>query len=331
MSKINIEISNLKKSFEHMSGSITLFKNFNLKIKEGELVALVGPSGSGKSSLLYLLALLDKPTNGKIILNNIDTNKLTNIKKDEIRRKNISIIFQDNNLLTDFTAIENVKMPLIIKSESKEIIKKKAEKILKEMKILDRSNHFPNELSGGQQQRVGIARSLAVEPDIWLLDEPFSALDPLIRKRMQDEFLRIQSKLQKSIVFITHDFQEALRLADRMAIMRDGMIVQIGRPVDLILNPVDDYVREFTTDVPWESVLCASDVCHKTSTSVRGLGRVPAATQIDSLLGYLAKNDKGVAVEAEDGSIIGIATASGVLEALANSSNVPPAQVKGTK
>ena len=160
MSKINIEISNLKKSFEHMSGSITLFKNFNLKIKEGELVALVGPSGSGKSSLLYLLALLDKPTNGKIILNNIDTNKLTNIKKDEIRRKNISIIFQDNNLLTDFTAIENVKMPLIIKSESKEIIKKKAETILKEMKILDRSNHFPIKQSGDEPQRVAIARAL---------------------------------------------------------------------------------------------------------------------------------------------------------------------------
>jgi glycine betaine/proline transport system ATP-binding protein len=113
--------------------------------------------------------------------------------------------------------------------------------------------------------------------------------------------------------------------------MRDGMIVQIGRPVDLILNPVDDYVKEFTTDVPWESVLCASDVCRKTSGSVKGMGRVPAATQIDSLLGYLAKNHKGVAVEAEDGSIIGIATASGVLEALANSSNVPPANVKGTK
>ena len=177
MSKINIEISNLKKSFEHTSGSITLFKNFNLKIKEGELVALVGPSGSGKSSLLYLLALLDKPTNGKIILNNIDTNKLTNIKKDEIRRKNISIIFQDNNLLTDFTAIENVKMPLIIKSESKEIIKKKAEKILKEMKILDRSNHFPNQLSGGEQQRVAIARALISETNIILADEPTGNLD----------------------------------------------------------------------------------------------------------------------------------------------------------
>ena len=120
----------------------------------------------------------------------------------------------------------------------------------------------------------------------------------------------------KTIVFITHDFQEALRLADRMAIMRDGMIVQIGRPVDLILNPVDDYVKEFTTDVPWESVLCASDICQKTSGSLKGLGRVSADTQIDSLLGYLAKNKNGVAVEAEDGSVIGIATATGVLEAV---------------
>ncbi len=160
MSKIHIEISNLKKSFDHTNGSITLFKNFSIKIKEGELVALVGPSGSGKSSLLHLLALLDEPTQGKIILNKIDTKKLTNIEKDEIRRKNISIIFQDNNLLTDFTAIENIKMPLIIKSENKEIIKKKAEKILKEVKIYDRSNHFPNELSGGEQQRVAIARAL---------------------------------------------------------------------------------------------------------------------------------------------------------------------------
>ena len=128
MSKIQIEIINLKKTFEHSNRAIPLFNNFNINIKEGELVALVGPSGSGKSSLLHILALLDEPTYGKIILNNIDTKKLTNFKKDEMRRKNISIIFQDNNLLTDFTAIENVKMPLIIKSESNEIIKKKAEK-----------------------------------------------------------------------------------------------------------------------------------------------------------------------------------------------------------
>ena len=226
MSKINIEISNLKKSFEHMSGSITLFKNFNLKIKEGELVALVGPSGSGKSSLLYLLALLDKPTNGKIILNNIDTNKLTNIKKDEIRRKNISIIFQDNNLLTDFTAIENVKMPLIIKSESKEIIKKKAEKILKEMKILDRSNHFPNQLSGGEQQRVAIARALISETNIILADEPTGNLDYKTSKEIFSLFLKLK-KLKKTIIFATHNRELANR-ADYKLFISNGDIKRVN-------------------------------------------------------------------------------------------------------
>ena len=225
MSKINIEISNLKKSFEHMSGSITLFKNFNLKIKEGELVALVGPSGSGKSSLLYLLALLDKPTNGKIILNNIDTNKLTNIKKDEIRRKNISIIFQDNNLLTDFTAIENVKMPLIIKSESKEIIKKKSEKILKEMKIFDRSNHFPNQLSGGEQQRVAIARALISETNIILADEPTGNLDYKTSKEIFSIFLKLK-KLKKTIIFATHNRELANR-ADYKLFISDGTIKRV--------------------------------------------------------------------------------------------------------
>ena len=225
MSKINIEISNLKKSFEHISGSITLFKNFNLKIKEGELVALVGPSGSGKSSLLYLLALLDKPTNGKIILNNIDTNKLTDIKKDEIRRKNISIIFQDNNLLTDFTAIENIKMPLIIKSESKEIIKKKAEKILKEMKILDRSDHFPNQLSGGEQQRVAIARALISETNIILADEPTGNLDYRTSKEIFSLFLKLK-KLKKTIIFATHNRELANR-ADYKLFISNGNIKRV--------------------------------------------------------------------------------------------------------
>ncbi len=225
MSKINIKISNLKKSFEHMSGSITLFKNFNLKIKEGELVALVGPSGSGKSSLLYLLALLDKPTNGKIILNNINTNKLTNFKKDEIRRKNISIIFQDNNLLSDFTAIENVKMPLIIKSEGKEIIKKKAEKILKEMKILDRSNHFPNQLSGGEQQRVAIARALISETNIILADEPTGNLDYRTSKEIFSLFLKLK-KLKKTIIFATHNRELANR-ADYKLFISNGNIKRV--------------------------------------------------------------------------------------------------------
>ena len=168
MSKTLIETSNLKKSFENMKNSITLFDNFNIKIKEGELVALVGPSGSGKSSLLHLLALLEDPSNGKISINKQDTKLLSNDQKDELRRKNISIIFQDNNLLSDFTAIENVKMPLIINHEKKDIINQKAEKILKDLKILNRSNHFPNELSGGEQQRVAIARALIAETKLFL-------------------------------------------------------------------------------------------------------------------------------------------------------------------
>ena len=226
MSKIHIEISNLKKSFDHTNGSITLFKNFSIKIKEGELVALVGPSGSGKSSLLHLLALLDEPTQGKIILNKIDTKKLTNIEKDEIRRKNISIIFQDNNLLTDFTAIENIKMPLIIKSENKEIIKKKTEKILKEVKIFDRSNHFPNELSGGEQQRVAIARALISETNIILADEPTGNLDYKTSKEIFSLFLKLK-KLNKTIIFATHNRELANR-ADYKLFISDGNIKRLN-------------------------------------------------------------------------------------------------------
>jgi len=226
MSKIHIEISNLKKSFDHTNGSITLFKNFSIKIKEGELVALVGPSGSGKSSLLHLLALLDEPTQGKIILNKIDTKKLTNIEKDEIRRKHISIIFQDNNLLTDFTAIENIKMPLIIKSENKEIIKKKAEKILKEVKIYDRSNHFPNELSGGEQQRVAIARALISETNIILADEPTGNLDYKTSKEIFSLFLKLK-KLNKTIIFATHNRELANR-ADYKLFISDGNIKRLN-------------------------------------------------------------------------------------------------------
>ena len=173
----------------------------------------------------HILALLDKPTNGKIILNNIDTNKLTNIKKDEIRRKNISIIFQDNNLLTDFTAIENVKMPLIIKSESKEIIKKKAEKILKELKILDRSNHFPNQLSGGEQQRVAIARALISETNIILADEPTGNLDYKTSKEIFSLFLKLK-KLKKTIIFATHNRELANR-ADYKLFISDGNIKRV--------------------------------------------------------------------------------------------------------
>ena len=226
MSKIHIEILNLKKSFKHLSGSINLFNNLNIKIKEGELVALVGPSGSGKSSLLHLLALLDEPTQGKIIINRIDTKRLKSNEKDELRRKNISIIFQDNNLLTDFTAIENIKMPLIIKNENREIISKKAEKILKDVKIFDRSNHFPNQLSGGEQQRVAIARALISETNIILADEPTGNLDHKTSKEIFSLFLKLK-KLKKTIIFATHNRELANR-ADYKLFISDGNIKRVN-------------------------------------------------------------------------------------------------------
>ena len=226
MNKILLETFNLKKSFEHTNGPIVLFNNLNLKIKEGELVALIGPSGSGKSSLLHMLALLDDPTKGKVILNNQETKNLSATQKDELRRKNISIIFQDNNLLTDFTAIENVMMPLIIKGEEKKIILKKAENILRNVKILSRSNHFPNELSGGEQQRVAIARALIAETKIVLADEPTGNLDFKTSKEIFSLFLKLK-KLKKTIIFATHNRELANR-ADYKLFISGGTIKRVN-------------------------------------------------------------------------------------------------------
>ena len=222
MNKIILETKNLKKSFEHKSGSIILFDNLDLKVKEGEMVALVGPSGSGKSSLLHLLALLDDPSKGKITINNQDTRNLSFNQKDELRRKNISMIFQDNNLLTDFSALENIMMPLIIKGEREKIISIKTEKILKEVKLTNRSSHFPNELSGGEQQRVAIARSLIAETKIILADEPTGNLDYKTSKEIFSIFLKLK-KLKKTIIFATHNRELANR-ADYKLFISDGVI-----------------------------------------------------------------------------------------------------------
>ena len=226
MNKILLETINLKKTYKHLNGNIALFNNLNLKIKQGDLVALVGPSGSGKSSLLHLLALLDEPTKGDIKLNDISTKKFEDEKKDEIRRKNISIIFQDNNLLNDFTAIENVMMPLIIKGENLDNSKNKAQKILKAVKILDRSQHFPNELSGGEQQRVAIARALIAETNLILADEPTGNLDFKTSKEIFSYFLKLK-KLKKTIIFATHNRELANR-ADYKLLISNGDIKRVN-------------------------------------------------------------------------------------------------------
>ena len=222
MSKILLTIKNLKKSYIHIDGSITLFDNFNLQIKEGELVALVGPSGSGKSSLLHIMALLDDPSKGEIKIDKIETKNLSDVQKDKLRRDFISIIFQDNNLLTDFTAIENIMMPLIIRNEEKKTVFKKAEKILKSLKIHNRTNHFPKELSGGEQQRVAIARALIAETKLILADEPTGNLDFKTSREIFSLFLKLK-KMNKTIIFATHNRELANR-ADYKLFISGGNI-----------------------------------------------------------------------------------------------------------
>ncbi len=222
MSKILLETVNLKKNFEHKNGIINLFDKVNIKIKRGDLVALVGPSGSGKSSFLHLLALLDEPTKGKILLNNKNTKSFNDLEKDQVRRKKISIIFQDNNLLTDFTALENVIMPLIIKGEKIDSSIEKAKKLLNDVKILNRINHFPNELSGGEQQRVAIARALISETDLILADEPTGNLDYKTSEEIFSYFLKLK-KLNKAIIFATHNRELANKADYKLSISKGNI------------------------------------------------------------------------------------------------------------
>jgi len=199
-----LEIKKINKNFQHRNGLIEIFKNVTLNVKKGDLVALVGPSGSGKSTLLNIISLVDKPTSGQILFNDKDIKNLNEESKNDIRKKNISMIFQDNNLLTDFTALENVLMPLIIRDEKIKLSQKKAEKILKDFNLKSRQNHYPDELSGGEQQRVAIARALISETDLILADEPTGNLDYKTSQEIFSYFLKLK-KLNKTIIFATHN------------------------------------------------------------------------------------------------------------------------------
>ena len=221
-----LEIKKINKNFQHRNGLIEIFKNITIKIKKGDLVALVGPSGSGKSTLLNMISLIDQPTSGQIIFNNKDMKNLNEENKENIRKKNISIIFQNNNLLTDFTALENVLMPLIIRGEKIKPSKQKAEKILIDFKLKNRQNHFPDELSGGEQQRVAIARALISETDLILADEPTGNLDYRTSQEIFSYFIKLK-KLHKTIIFATHNRDLANKADYKLSIL-DGNIKRVN-------------------------------------------------------------------------------------------------------
>ena len=248
-----------KKTIES-AGYIQAIRNASLEVYENEILVIMGLSGSGKSTLVRCMSRLVDPTIGEIFFENIDMGKLTKNELIEIRRHKMGMVFQHFALFPHRTVIENIAFPLEVQGINKKEREKSALEIIELVGLQGRENYFPKELSGGQQQRVGIGRSLAVKPELWFLDEPFSALDPLIRKEMQNEFLKIQNSLKKTIIFITHDFDEAIKLADRIIIMNEGRIVQIGSPEDLIMKPADNYVKEFTEDLPRERLLSVKSI-----------------------------------------------------------------------
>ena len=255
------------KTFQE-AGCIVGVNNASFEVSKGEMLVVMGLSGSGKSTLLRCISRLTEATAGKIYIEGQDLLALKNKELIELRRNKMGMVFQSFALLPHKTVLENIAFPLQIKGMKTEESISKAVEMSKLVGLEGRENYFPRELSGGQQQRVGIARSLAVEPDIWFLDEPFSALDPLIRKEMQDEFLRLQGVLKKTIMFITHDFDEALKLADRIAIMKDGIIEQLDVPANIVLNPATEYVRKFTQEVPREKVLKIESVMDPEDSSL---------------------------------------------------------------
>jgi len=298
-------------------GCIVGVNNATFEVFAGELLIVMGLSGSGKSTLLRCISRLTDATAGKIYIEGEDILAMKNRQLIQLRRSKMGMVFQSFALLPHKTVLENIAFPLQVKGISTPESIKRAGEMVDLVSLSGRENYFPRELSGGQQQRVGIARSLAIEPDIWFLDEPFSALDPLIRKEMQDEFLRLQGVLSKTILFVTHDFDEALRLADRIAIMKDGIIEQLDTPANIVLNPATEYVRKFTEEVPREKVLKIESVMEPVNPGV-AVDDITVSKDaiIETVAEVVLNSNKPVSVVNQSGEIIGVVQPSKLVSLL---------------
>jgi glycine betaine/proline transport system ATP-binding protein len=278
-------------------------RDVSFSVRRGETFVVMGLSGSGKSTLVRCLSRLVEPTAGEVLVDGEDLLAMSPNQLREVRRTRMSMVFQHFGLFPHKRVIDNVAYGLEVQRVPKAKRREQAYEVLKKVGLSDWAFHFPQQLSGGMQQRVGLARALALDPEILFFDEPFSALDPLIRRDMQDELMRLQREDQRTIVFITHDFAEAIRLRDRIAIMKDGEFDQIGTPDQLVLAPATDYVREFVTDVPREHVLTAAAVAHG---PVSGSGRtVDQHAKVSDVLPMLLQADVPVDVIGADGTPVG--------------------------
>ncbi len=298
------------------AGLIQAVRDAHLDVRQGEIFVIMGLSGSGKSTLVRCLSRLIEPTAGEVLLDGQDLLRAGEREMIELRRHKMGMVFQHFALLPHLTVLGNVAFPLEVQGQLRAEREARAREVVELVGLTGREGYYPRELSGGQQQRVGIARSLAVEPELWFLDEPFSALDPLIRREMQDEFLRLQSMLHKTIVFITHDFDEAIRLADRIAIMKDGAIIQTGTPEELVVAPSTDYVAEFTRDIPRAKVLTVGSVMSAGEVAGETAGEVAVTDRIADVADRVEAADRPYAVLDESGRQVGSIGRAAVIDVL---------------
>jgi glycine betaine/proline transport system ATP-binding protein len=314
---------------EARTGCVAAVRDVSFDVPEGGVFVVMGLSGSGKSTLVRCISRLIEPTAGSVMIDGEDVEQCSPERLRELRRDRISMVFQHFGLLPHRRVIDNVAFGLEVQGKSKQERHRRASDMLDLVGLSGLGESYPDELSGGMQQRVGLARALANDPEILLFDEPFSALDPLIRRDMQDEVARLQRELQKTVVFITHDLQEALKLGDTIAIMRDGRFVQVDTPEAVVAQPVDDYVRDFVRDVPRAHVLTAGGIMGPPLNGEQTAGSVAAGMLVCDLIPILVGSDRAIAVLDEQGNVCGAVDRLSALRALADDS--APGQFRRTE
>jgi len=298
-------------------------KDASLAIEEGEIFVIMGLSGSGKSTMVRLLNRLIEPTRGQVIIDGEDIAKISDDKLRDVRRNKISMVFQSFALMPHMTVLNNAAFGMELAGIALQERQEKALDALRQVGLENYAHAYPDELSGGMRQRVGLARALAINPDILLMDEAFSALDPLIRTEMQDELIKLQSQHQRTIVFISHDLDEAMRIGDRIAIMQGGEVVQVGTPDEILNNPANDYVRTFFRGVNISQVFSAKDIARRNATALLrqapGFGPRSAIKLLqdnDREYGYVLAKEKFIGVVSTDSLKTALAEGAGLEQAL---------------
>jgi glycine betaine/proline transport system ATP-binding protein len=298
------------------TGCIAAVRGISFDVAPGEVFVVMGLSGSGKSTLVRMINRLHDPTAGQVLIDGEDVVRLGQDRLRDLRRRKISMVFQHFGLLPHRRVVDNVAFGLEIQGMEREERLRRATEVLDVVGLGGMGNAFPDQLSGGMQQRVGLARALATDPEIMLFDEPFSALDPLIRRDMQDEVIKLQREVRKTMIFITHDLMEALKLGDRIAIMKDGRFVQVGTPEEVVARPADSYVADFTRDVPRAHVLTVRTIMTPANGNAPSGGpTVTPDTVIQELLPLVADSDQVIRVVDED-RVVGLVDRRAVVGAL---------------